>query len=194
VKNYVVAHWHVFWTTLKNTSWGSWLAAVALVVGVGAFLDEYYVGEGIRDSVRQRLVKWLQRLAYPRIILELFVSEIKKIAILTAIGLVPGLFYAVDYALWKRGHHTTAIVISFLVLLLIFPVFMLIAIPLFPFGLVLLARLFYLVAILTFMLAKMLMFLVFKPAAEPKRSPFKFATGMVGIWILVAKCALELSK
>jgi hypothetical protein len=111
MKKYLAVHWHVFWTTLANTPWGSWLAAAALVVGVGAFLDEYYVGEGIRGAVRQRPVKWLQRMAYPRIILNLFVSEIKKIAVLTVVGLAPSLLYAVDYTFWKRGHHITAIVI-----------------------------------------------------------------------------------
>lgn len=194
MKNYLVVPWHVFWTTLTNTSWGSWLAAVALVVGVGAFLDEYYVGEGIHDAVRQRLVKWLQRLACPRIILDLFASEIKKMAVLTVIGLVPGLLCVVDYDLWKRGHHTTVIVILSLEFFLTLDVFMLFAIPLFPVGLIFLGRLLYLVAILTFMLVKLLILLVFRPAAEPKRSPFKFATGMVGIWILAVKFALELSK
>ncbi|HEY7393107.1 MAG TPA: hypothetical protein VH640_31595 [Bryobacteraceae bacterium] len=194
MKNYLAVHWHIFWAALENTSWGPWLAAVALVVGVGAFLDEYYVGEGIRDAIRQHLIKCLQRLAYPRIILDLFVSEIKRMVVLTAVALVPGLLYVIDYALWKGGHHTIAIIIFSIEFLLIFPVFMLAAVPLIPFGLIALGRLLYLVAILTFLLVKLLILLVFKPAAEPKRSPFKFATGMVGIWLLAAKFALELSK
>jgi hypothetical protein len=47
---------------------------------------------------------------------------------------------------------------------------------------------------LTFKLIEALIWLVFKPAADPKRSLFTFATGMVGIWILAAKFCLELTK
>jgi hypothetical protein len=194
MKNHFLVHWHSFWTALKHTSWGSWLGAVALVVGLGAFLDEHYVGEGIREAVRQRLVKWLERLNYPRTILNLFVSEIKKGALLALLGLAPAILCVLDYALWRRGYHVTMIMILSLEVLLITPVFLLAAIPLLPFGLVLLGRLFYVAALLTFILVKMLIFIVFRPAADPKRSPFKFATGMIGLWILAAKFALELSK
>lgn len=194
MSSHLLWHWLLFWAMLRNTSWGAWLAAVGLVVGLGAFLDEYYVGEGIRASVRQRLIRCLERLAYPRAVLGFFVSEMKRTAVLALIALVPGALCVAIFTLWRGGHHAIAIAIVVLLVVLALPAFIVFAIPLFPAGLLFLGKLLFLAAVFTFLLIRSLISLVFRPAAEPKRSPFKFATGMVGLWILAAKFILELSK
>lgn len=187
---YLVREWHTLWQSLKGISWGAWLAAVALIVGAGAFLDEYYVGDSVRDAARQRLGAWLQTLDCPRSKFKELLRDLKQMGIVTALSILLIAFYAIDYAIWKWGAHVVAIV-------LFVPVFLtLLVFTLFLIPLVLMSALAFLseLTTLTFKLIEALIWLVFKPAADPKRSPFKFATGMVGIWILAAKFCLELTK
>jgi hypothetical protein len=187
---YLVHDWHTLWHSVRGISWGAWSAAVALIVGAGAFLDEYYVGDSVRDTTRQRLGAWLQRLDCPRSKFKELLDNLKLAVIFTAISFLLVSYIAIDYALWKRGAHFVSIVLFGLAILFA-PVFAVAAIPFFLWSL--LAVLSVLLT-LTFKLIEALIWLVFKPAADPKRSPFKFATAMVGLWILAAKFCLELTK
>lgn len=171
-------------------SWGTWLAAAALTVGAGAFLDEYYVGDAVRDATRRRVAAWLQTLNSPKSKFEELVRKLKEASILTALSVLPLAFYAITYAIWKLGAHVLAGVLFILVFLtlLVYSVFFI------PLIFVCLLALLSVFTTLSFKFVELLIWLVFKPAADPKRSPFKFTTGMAGLWILAAKLGVELTK
>ncbi len=63
-----------------------------------------------------------------------------------------------------------------------------------PFFLAILLMVLFTVAMLTFRLLQATLHAVFSPASDPKKSPFKFATSMMGLWILIAKLILEIAK
>ena len=55
----------------------------------------------------------------------------------------------------------------------------------------------YMVGAITFYTSKLILWVLFKPAADPAKSPFKFASTMLGLWVLfsqVSRGSLEVEN
>jgi ABC-type uncharacterized transport system fused permease/ATPase subunit len=190
--HYTVPGWHTYWHVLRSPSWGACLSATALIVGIGAFLDEYYVGEGSRDAVRQRIQNFLQSLDDPRSRMKDLIQKFKESARALALTILAAVLFGIMYAIWKwlPGGHFVVIILS----LIVVPGLPLIFLLWIPLLMMFVVGIICFIASLTFKFVELIISAVFRPAADPKRSPFKFATGMVGLWVLIAKFGLELAK
>ena len=176
---------------LRSLPWEAWLAAAGFIAGVGSFLDEYYVGEGFRNTTRRWLGAFLQNLTSSPMIIKSTLASARAAALIAALYLIPSLLFVALYTIWRTGAHAIAITAGILMVLVLGGL-LLYALTLIPGILWMLLGFVFLFMSLSLTLVKLLIWLVFKPAARPDRSPFKFATGMLGLWILMAKLALEL--
>ena len=175
--------------------WGVWVASAAVLVGLGAFLDEYYVGNAARARVREQISRTLQRIE----------GSGKRVRELTGLfwgasaGLCLGIGFFAAVSSERRllrlpgelsqKHAVLGVLAIPLVLMEVVQALLESAV-----SLVVMAASVWVFVELSFNACKFVLWLVFKPAAEPQRSPFKFLTSMLGLWVLVGKLLVELAK
>lgn len=174
---------------IARISWAIWIAGAALCVGIGTFLDEYYVGNPARERARNRLAGGLKRL-------EDAPSKLRSLRELTPIlwhllwGLIPLSVYEVGHRMPAGKYHGLADSLIVLALLLGlwysgFLLLMLVPLLIIAVGIVGAAM---------FHASKLILWVLFRPAADPSKSPFKFISAMLGLWVLLAKFLVEIWK
>jgi hypothetical protein len=178
---------------IARISWGIWLAGAALSVGVGTFFDEYYVGNPARERARAHLASGLKRLEDAPSKLKTLMSvlrELKPILWYFLWGLIPLTVYEIGHRIPAGKYHGLADSLIVLALLLGCWYSILLLLMLIPLSVLVV----YMVGAITFYTSKLILWVLFKPAADPTKSPFKFASTMLGLWVLLAKFLVEVLK
>ncbi len=173
---------------LASRPWSAWVACAALIVGVGAFLDEWYATKNAKLRARRRLIVFLKQINRIHLRARRHYARRETIALIIWLLVLVAVYGWLTIEIYRENDRMdgrTAVH-----MLLHDSPIVLIATACVAGVVSLSGRFLY----ASFWITRAILWIALRPVCSIDKSPYKFAAGMAGLWILVAKLLIEVLR